>query len=75
MGEKYGLNKHEIETLKEAIDILDDIGCDEYADNIRGVLEDEMIERSIDNAHNRWQQCLKEANGNIKKARELYDGE
>ena len=35
--------------------------------------KDEMIEQSINNAFNRWEQCLKEANGNIKTARELYD--
>ena len=35
--------------------------------------KEEMIKQSINNAHNRWEQCLEEANGNIKKARELYD--
>ena len=34
---------------------------------------EERIDESIDNAHNRWQQCLKEANGDLEKARELYD--
>lgn len=36
-------------------------------------IENEMIEQSINNAHNRWEQCLKEANGDLVKARELYD--
>ena len=40
---KYGLTKHETATLKEAIDILDDIKCDEYANNIRGILKEEGI--------------------------------
>ena len=35
--------------------------------------EDIRIEESINHAHNQWQQCLEEAKGNIKKARELYD--
>ena len=38
-----------------------------------GKKKDKMIEESINNARKRWEQCLKEANGNIKKARELYD--
>ena len=37
------------------------------------IKKDEMIEQSINNAHNRWEQCLKEANGDLVKARELYD--
>ena len=43
MSGKYGLDKHEIETLKEARDILDDIGLDEYADNIEEILEEEGL--------------------------------
>ena len=43
MSEKYALDKHETETLKEAIDILDDIGCGEYADDIREILEEEGV--------------------------------
>jgi hypothetical protein len=43
---KYGLNKHEIATLKEAIDILDDIGRDHYANNIREILEEEVKENT-----------------------------
>ena len=31
------------------------------------------IDESISNAHNRWKRCLEEANGDIKKARKLYD--
>ena len=43
MGGKYALNKHEIETLKEAMDILDDIGCDQIGDDIREILEEEGL--------------------------------
>ena len=35
--------------------------------------KDLKIEQSINNARERWERCLKEANGNIKKARELYN--
>ena len=31
------------------------------------------IQQSIDNARKRWRQCLEEANGDLQKARELYD--
>jgi hypothetical protein len=36
-------------------------------------LNETKIEQSINNARKRWEQCLKETDGNIKKARELYD--
>ena len=42
MSGKYALEKEGIETLKRAIEILDDINCDEYADNIREILEEEV---------------------------------
>lgn len=41
------LEKEEIETLKRAIEILDDINCDEYADNIREILEEEVKEDTV----------------------------
>ena len=37
------------------------------------ITKDEQIEQSINSAVERWELCLEEANGNIKKARELYD--
>ena len=43
---KYGLTKHETATLKEAIDILNDIGCDEYADNLSRILEEDVRENT-----------------------------
>lgn len=41
---------------------------------MRGIKMDK-IEQSINNAREWWEQCLNEANGDIKKARELYDKE
>ena len=41
---KYGLDTEEIEILNEAAKILDSIKCDEYADNIRGILKEEEKE-------------------------------
>ena len=41
---KNALDKQEIETLKRAIEILDDIKCDKYANNIREILEGEAKE-------------------------------
>ena len=38
---KYGLEKEEIEALKRATEILDNINCDEYADNLRKIVEEE----------------------------------
>lgn len=37
----YRLEKEEIEALRRAADILDDIKCDEYADNIREIIKEE----------------------------------
>lgn len=36
--------------------------------------KEKIIEQSINNARNRWERCLKEANGDLEKARELYGG-
>ncbi len=35
----------------------------------------DKIEESIRNARNRWEKCLKEAKGDLEKARKLYDRE
>ena len=35
--------------------------------------KDKMIEQSIKNARERWEKCLEEVNGDIEKARGLYD--
>ena len=46
----------------------------EYIDKqTREVTKEKIIEQSINNAGNRWERCLKEANGDLEKARELYD--
>lgn len=57
MSSKYTLDKQEIETLKRAIEILDDINCDEYADNIRGILKEEGVATNkgwLGEQHHEW---------------------
>ena len=36
-------------------------------------VDPQKTEKSIKNARDRWEECLKEANGDLEKARELYD--
>lgn len=36
-------------------------------------VDSKKTEESIKNARDRWEECLKEANGDLEKARELYD--
>ena len=37
------------------------------------MVDPQKTEESIKNARRRWEECLKKANGDLKKARELYD--